>query len=95
MIAGDHDTGYGRLVAGQLLAVRYLPRLFVQGGVVRALVCQHVVPNAPSVAAGLALLALEVSVVAIAVAVAGWHHGERGQPVIEPPPAAITGIAEG
>jgi hypothetical protein len=84
VIAADHDTGYWRLIAGQLSAVHYLPRLFVQGGVVRALVFRHVVPNAPSVATGLALLALEVTVVAIAVAVAGWHRGEGGQSVIEP-----------
>jgi len=74
VIRVDRDMGYLGLVAGQLQAIRYLPHLFVQGQVVRALVARHAVANPPSVGAGLSLLALELVVLVIAAGVSGWQR---------------------
>jgi Dolichyl-phosphate-mannose-protein mannosyltransferase len=58
------DPGYQRLIAGQLPAVSYVPRLFAKGTVIRDLALSHqVVPAA-------VLLALEALLVGVAVWVA-------------------------
>jgi hypothetical protein len=59
VIQRDVDPGYAGLVTGQLRALRFLPRLAVQGGVIRDLLLWPLLrqPFAPT--RGLTLLALE------------------------------------
>lgn len=58
VIRGDRDPGYRGLLAGQLEALRYLERLFVQGAVVRDVVFWRPLHLAFKPAEGLSLLAV-------------------------------------
>jgi len=73
VIASDRDVGYLGLVAGQLPALGYLPRLFVQGEAVRALVAWPVLHRAFDPLWGLSLLLLQ----AACLAAAAWAAGFR------------------
>jgi len=81
LIADRYDPGYVRLFGGQLKALQYVPREFVQGHAVRALVLWHVLHEAPDPVKGLTLLTLEAVCVVACMAIAaqgqfwGWVGG--------------------
>src|SRR5262249_10659646 len=60
LIGDRYDPGYARLFGGQLKALLYVPREFVQGHAVRALVLWPVLHKAPELVGGLTLLSGEV-----------------------------------
>jgi len=55
---GDRDPGYAGLLANQLTAVSYVPHIFGEGGVVRALFLWPLLGTAPDPIYGLVLLLL-------------------------------------
>ena len=61
VMKGDRDPGYAGLIAGQVEALRYVPRLFGQGGVVRSLVLWRALYEPFQPGFGLVLLALEAA----------------------------------
>jgi hypothetical protein len=71
---GDHDPGYGGLLVGQVEALGQVPRLLAQGAAARDLLWWPVLHRSFAPVEGLALLACEVLVVALAAFVA------RGRP---------------
>jgi len=77
------DPGYAGLLHGQLAAVRFLPRLAVQGAVVRDLFLWRLTGGAPAQAAGLAWLAVDAACVA-AVAALLWVLLQRGGGSLSP-----------
>jgi hypothetical protein len=70
------------LIGGQLHAVRFLPRLFVQGYVVRALAVWPVLHQAPDVLGGIALLGAELLALAAALALVKIDKGEHDFPIL-------------
>lgn len=88
LIADRYDPGYLRLFGGQLKALLYVPREFVQGHAVRALVLWPVLHEAPKPVGGLTLLTLEAVCVLASMATAGgrqfWSGWERVRAVAAP-----------
>jgi hypothetical protein len=81
VIGDKQDPGYAGLLVGQLRALPYVPREFVQGAAVRALALWPIVRQQPDVLWGTTLLALEAATVGIALLVAtrgrlGWRIAE-------------------
>lgn len=70
VIRTDHDPGYAGLLSGQLAALPDVPRLFVQGGVVRSLALWLPLREPFQPASGAALLALEAACLLAAICVA-------------------------
>jgi len=68
VITRNFDPGYAGLLHGQLAAVPFLPRLAVQGEVVRDLFLWRLTGARPAPAAGLAWLALEAACIAAVAA---------------------------
>jgi len=78
VMRGDRDPGHAGLFAGQVEALRYLPRLFAQGGVVRSLVLWRALhePFRPGFA--FMLLALEAACLLAALwAAQAWRPAWR------------------
>jgi hypothetical protein len=74
VIKVDRDVGYAGLVRGQLEALRHVPRLLAQGGVVRALLLWRPLHEPFEPGFGLLLLALEGACLLAAVyAVWAWR----------------------
>lgn len=67
VVVGDRDPGYLPLLLGQVRALAYVPREFVQGGVVRDLLLWPVLGLPFRPAAGVVLFALEAVCAAIFV----------------------------
>jgi hypothetical protein len=70
---GDHDPGYGGLVAGQVEALRHVPNLLAQGAAGRDLLWWPVLHRPFAPLEGLVLLTCEVLVLALAGFVAWWR----------------------
>jgi hypothetical protein len=83
VIRVDRDPGYWGLLRGQMAALSDLPRLAVQGGVVRDLVLWPLLHRPPGVGAGLALLALEALALGAGVMCAGQRESEAKRGSIE------------
>jgi hypothetical protein len=70
VIGGNADPGYAGLLAGQVAAARFVPRLAAQGHVVRDLLLWRVTGTQPAIGPGLASLAAEAACVALVAIVA-------------------------
>jgi hypothetical protein len=79
VIRTDRDAGYLGLLSGQLSAVRFVPRLAGQGGVVRWLVLWAPLRHPFEPVAGLALLAVEALSLGAALAVALHRPARPGR----------------
>jgi hypothetical protein len=76
VVVGDRDPGYLSLLVGQVRALAFVPREFVQGGVVRDLLLWPVLQQPFKPAAGVVLLVLEASCAAIFV----WLVARNARP---------------
>jgi hypothetical protein len=70
VIGDKQDPGYLALLLGQIRALRFVPREFAQGAVVRAIALWPVLRQPAQPAWGASLLALEAASVAVALAAA-------------------------
>jgi len=74
VMKGDRNLTYAELLGGQVEALRYVPRLFAQGGVVRSLVLWRVLHEPFRPGFGLLLLALEAACLLVALwAARAWQ----------------------
>ena len=95
VIRTDHDPGYWGLVAGQVPALGYLPHLFAQGAVIRALLLWPLLGTAFDPLTGLTVLALEALCVVAALALAGASPpGPAGASPAPSPSASAAGIGD-
>jgi hypothetical protein len=97
---GSADPGYLGLLAGQVHALRYLPRLAAQGVAGRDLILWPFTSETPAPFAGLAWLTAEAACVAICVAVviAALRRtpGERSRPLaLRPLPVPVDAPGRG
>lgn len=80
VLKSDRDPGYRGLFHGQLDGLRYLPRLFSQGGVLRDLILWAPLHRPFDPLRGLTLLVLEAACLSVAVAVAWRAQTRSGRP---------------